>query len=412
MPKVEGKDLTASMMREGYQFLRNRRRGVHSNIFETHLLGERVICLSGEKAAELFYDTQKFIRKGAAPKRVQQTLLGEKGVQTLDGEAHRNRKKAFMSLMGDDQIAQLKRMAVGQWDMKLKQWETQEKVTVYQEAQELLLRLACQWAGVPLKEKEVKEKQQAIVKLFETPATLGYTHWKGKKAREELEDWIGGLIKSVRKGDLVPFEGTAMHVFSFYRDEKGKLLSEKVAAVEVLNIIRPITAISIYIAFLAHAVIQHPEEASKLAAGDEKDLQDFVQEVRRLYPFFPFNAARVKEDFQWEGYDFKKGTLTILDFYGTNHDSKLWNNPDVFNPSRFQDEPITPYNLIPQGGGDYVENHRCAGEWVTIEVMKVSLDHLANRMTFEVPKQDLSYSLVDIPSIPKSEILLQHVKRK
>ncbi|WP_367183365.1 cytochrome P450 [Sporosarcina sp.] len=164
--------------------------------------------------------------------------------------------------------------------------------------------------------------------------------------------------------------------------------------------------------FSGHALIQYPEEAKKLSSGKEKELQDFVQEVRRVYPFFPFNAARVKEDFEWNGYAFKKDTLTILDFYGTNHDPKLWNNPDVFNSSRFKDEPITPYNLIPQGGGEYIENHRCAGEWVMLEVMKVSLDYLKNRMTFDVPEQDLSFSLVDIPSIPKSEVILQNIKRK
>ncbi|WP_367183366.1 hypothetical protein [Sporosarcina sp.] len=61
MPKLEGKDYTASLMREGYQFLPNRRKGLQSDVFETHLLGERVITLSGEKAAELFYDMDKFV---------------------------------------------------------------------------------------------------------------------------------------------------------------------------------------------------------------------------------------------------------------------------------------------------------------------------------------------------------------
>lgn len=412
IPKLEGKNHTADMIREGYQFLRNRRRGLHSNIFETYVLGERVICLSGEYAAELFYDTEKFIRKDAMPKRFKETLTGEGGVQSLDGSAHRHRKEAFMSLMSEEKIKQLKEMAAGQWERKLDDFERMPEVNVYEEAQELLLRLACQWAGVPLKEKQVEEKKEAIIQLFESPATLGYTQWKAKKARQELETWIAGLIKSVRKGDLIPYEGTAMKVFAFYRDERGELLSEKTAAVEVLNIIRPIVAISIYIAFEVHALIQHPKDHQKLASGNEKDLQDFVQEVRRLYPFFPFNAARVKEDFEWEGYTFEKGTLTMLDFYGTNHDPTLWNNPEIFDPSRFKGEPITPFNLIPQGGGEYIMNHRCAGEWATIEVMKTSLDYFANRMTFDVPKQDLSYSLVNIPSIPKSRILLKNVKRK
>ncbi|ARF17372.1 cytochrome P450 [Sporosarcina ureae] len=412
IPKLERKNQTASMIREGYQFLDNRRRGLQSNIFEAHILGEKVICLSGEQAATLFYDTEKFIRKGAMPKRFQETLTGEGGVQSLDGVAHRHRKEAFMSLMSADKIDQLKEMLKNRWERKLNDFEKQKEVNVYSESQELLLRLACQWAGVPLKEQEVQEKKEAIVQLFESPVTLGYKQWKAKNARQELETWIGGLIKSVRKGDLIPFEGTAMKVFAFHRDEQDKLLDEKIAAVEVLNVIRPIVAISIYIAFEVHAIIQHPQHQKRLASGDEKDLQDFVQEVRRLYPFFPFNAARVKEDFKWEGYAFKKGTLTMLDFYGTNHDPSLWNNPEVFDPTRFEDEPITPYNLIPQGGGEFILNHRCAGEWLTIEVMKVSLDYFANRMTFDVPKQDLSYSLVNIPSIPKSKIILKNVKRK
>ena len=56
--------------------------------------------------------------------------------------------------------------------------------------------------------------------------------------------------------------------------------------------------------------------------------------------------------------------------------------------------------------------HRCAGEWVTIEVMKVSLDFLANRMDYEVPDQDLSFSMVSIPSIPHSKVVIKNVKRR
>src|SRR5699024_11932535 len=37
--------------------------------------------------------------------------------------------------------------------------------------------------------------------------------------------------------------------------------------------------------------------------------------------------ARVKSDFTWKGYQFKKETLTLLDLYGTNHDPEIWDNP-------------------------------------------------------------------------------------
>lgn len=108
---------------------------------------------------------------------------------------------------------------------------------------------------------------------------------------------------------------------------------------------------------------------------------------------------------------FEEGTLTLLDLYGTNHDPKIWDNPDVFNPDRFTRWEGSPFSFIPQGGGDYFMGHRCAGEWVTLEVMKVSLDYLVHRIEYEIPDQDLSFSMVDMPSIPHSKIMIKSIKR-
>lgn len=137
----------------------------------------------------------------------------------------------------------------------------------------------------------------------------------------------------------------------------------------------------------------------------------FVQEVRRLYPFTPFVGALVKKDFLWNEYLFQKGTLVLLDIYGMNHDSRIWLNPYEFNPERFSDWEDNPYLFMPQGGGN-MEGHRCAGEMVTIEVMKASLDFIANHLSYKVPAQNLKYRLCRIPTLPKSRFIISHVKRK
>src|SRR5699024_620964 len=116
------------------------------------------------------------------------------------------------------------------------------------------------------------------------------------------------------------------------------------------------------------------EQADHLKGQDDQALENFVQEVRRYYPFFPFAGARVKKDFEWENYGFEKGTLTLLDLYGTNHDPNIWKEPDTFNPDRFKTRQENKYDFIPQGGGDYLESHRCPGERVTLEMMKVALN--------------------------------------
>lgn len=411
VPKEEGIDHSLNLLREGYLYILNRRQSFHSDLFETRLLGKKAVCMGGKEAADLFYDNSKFKRAGVAPNRVAETLFGKKGVQTLDGDAHKHRKKMFMSIMSQDRLKKLNEIAAKQWDTALTKWQEMDDVVLYEEALEIMCRSACEWAGVPVEEKDMKKLADDFRAMFESATAIGPAHWAGRHARNRVEKWMGNLIDQVREGKLNPEEGTALYTFSWHRDLEGNLLDQEVASVEVINILRPIVAIAVYITFSALAAHHYPEERKKLQSGNEKNTQMFVQEVRRFYPFFPFAAAEVKADFTWKDYTFEKGTLTLLDLYGTNHDTNIWGNPEVFQPSRFENWDGSPFSFIPQGGGDYYLGHRCAGEWVTIEMMKVSLDFLVNQMTYDVPEQDLSYSKVSIPSLPKSKVMINNVQR-
>ncbi|WP_339262934.1 cytochrome P450 [Solibacillus sp. FSL W7-1472] len=411
VPKEEGIDHSLNLLREGYLYILNRRQSFHSDLFETRLLGKKAVCMGGKEAADLFYDNSKFKRAGVAPNRVAETLFGKKGVQTLDGDAHKHRKKMFMSIMSQDRLKKLNEIAAKQWDTALTKWQEMDDVVLYEEALEIMCRTACEWAGVPVEDKDMKKLADDFRAMFESATAIGPSHWAGRHARNRVEKWMGNLIDQVREGKLNPEEGTALYTFSWHRDLEGNLLDQEVASVEVINILRPIVAIAVYITFSALAAHHYPEERKKLQSGNEKNTQMFVQEVRRFYPFFPFAAAEVKTDFTWKDYTFEKGTLTLLDLYGTNHDTNIWGNPEVFQPSRFENWDGSPFSFIPQGGGDYYLGHRCAGEWVTIEMMKVSLDFLVNQMTYDVPEQDLSYSKVSIPSLPKSKVVINNVQR-
>jgi fatty-acid peroxygenase len=412
MPHEEGIDHTLSLIREGYLYILNRRRSFNSDVFVTRLLGKKVICMGGREAAEIFYDNEKFKREDAAPNRLIQTLFGKGAVQTLDGQAHQHRKEMFMSLMSPNDLKRLTDIAKEEWKNAVEKWEQQDQVILYEEVQELLCRTACKWAGVPVPEEEIKNLTNDLEAMYESPAAMGPDHWKGRNARNRVEKWLGELIIKVRDGAIQPPENTALHRFASHRNPGGNLLDVDTVAVEVINILRPIVAIAVFINFIFLALHHYPEEKEKLKSDDEKYAQMFVQEVRRYYPFFPFVAALVKKDFTWKDYAFEKGTLTILDLYGTNHDPKIWENPDRFHPQRFAGWEGSPFSFIPQGGGDYLMGHRCAGEWVTIEIMKVSLDYLVNQMEFDVPDQDLSYSMVSIPSIPRSKIIIKNIKHK
>ncbi|WP_046179585.1 cytochrome P450 [Domibacillus tundrae] len=409
MPKEEGLDQSLSLLREGYLYIPNRRRSFQADIFETRLMGKPAVCMGGKEAAKLFYDPEKFKREGAAPKRVLKTLFGEGGVQTLDGEAHQHRKAAFMSLMAPKEIMRLTDVAERQWTKAAEKWAQQTEIVLYEEAKKLLCRIACEWGGVPLLEEDARQRTSELSAMFESSVSAGPAYWKTRRARRKVEKWIGGLIEQVREDNLHPPEESALYVFSHHKELTGELLDTETAAVEVINVLRPITAVSIYLAFTALALHQFPEEKPKLTSVEESYTKYFVQEVRRFYPFFPFTGAKVKTDFEWNGMDFKEGTLALLDLYGTNHDPLLWENPDLFQPGRFEDWDKSPFDFIPQGGGDYHTGHRCAGEWITIELMKVSVNFLVNRLSYTVPDQDTSFSMTSMPSVPKSGFVVRDI---
>lgn len=132
--------------------------------------------MRGEEAAQLFYDNEKFVREGAAPKRVLKTLFGENRVQTLDGEEHHHRKAMFMSLMSREGLQKIREITSKHWGLAVARWETKKEIEIYEESQEMLCRIACEWAGVPLAIDEVKEKSEWLGAMIEATTAIGVAH--------------------------------------------------------------------------------------------------------------------------------------------------------------------------------------------------------------------------------------------
>lgn len=412
LPYDKGLDNTFAFLKEGYLYITNRRKKFNRDMFRTRLLGgRRVICMAGKEAAEVFYDNDKFKRQGAAPARVLNTLFGQDGVQTLDGKAHAHRKSMFMSFMTDERLEEMTDLVEEEWMQAVPEWEKQGEIMLYEEVKKILAVAVSRWAGVPIDDKGIDAYSQMLADMFESAEKIGIKHMRGKKSRKNAESWLETLVEAVRAGDKVAAEHTPFYHIATHRDLDGNLLDTHTAAVEVLNLLRPTVAISVYIALLGLALEDFPEEREKLKTADDAYYNMFVQETRRYYPFFPVAPAIVKKDFLWGGHDFKEGTLVLLDLYGNNHHPDLWKNPDDFYPERFQEWDGSHYDLIPQGGGEYITGHRCPGEWLTIEVMKRCLDLMVNKMDYVVPEQDLTLSMTKMPSVPKSGFMLSDVKQ-
>jgi fatty-acid peroxygenase len=402
-----GFDSTLALKRDPYGFIAEGCRRLHSDVFRTRLLLRPTICMMGRDAAALFYDEARFVRSAAAPVALRKTLFGRGGVQSLDGAAHRHRKQLFLELTSTVEAERLAAVTDAYWRSARARWRAQGRVVLYDALHEVLTGAVCDWAGVPLEPRETPTRARDLAALFDLAGSaLGQL--RARRARARSEAWAAEWIERIRAAGAQQLDRPALRIAS-HRDADGALLPARIAAVELLNLMRPTVATSVYVVFAAHALHFDPAARDALRGGSDAFAECFVQEVRRFYPFFPAVAALVREDFRWGGFDFLAGTRTLLDLYGTNHDARIWKDPEVFRPERFLERAAGPFELVPQGGGEPL-GHRCPGEAIVLALLRVALDFFVRRMEYTMPAQDLEIDRTRLPALPRSRFVISDVR--
>jgi fatty-acid peroxygenase len=409
IPRLPG-DHTLALVRDPYRFIGRRCEALGTDVFETRLLGQRTLCMSGPAAAELFYDARRFQREDAAPGLLKATLFGEGTVQGLDGARHRQRKALFLDALGAPAVEALLHLAREEWEQALERGSS-GPVALYRWLHPVLARAVSRWLGVPVEEAHWPVWTSQLVLLFDGAASGVLAHLRSRRARAEAERRLGAWIDALRHGRLRPPSNKVVLAFAWHADVPGGLLSSRQVAAEVLNLLRPVVAVSVYLTFVAHALHLHPHwRAALRAAPAGPDAHAFAQEVRRHCPFFPSVAARVRQAFDWNGMRFLPGRRTLLDLYGTNHDARSWTEPQRFLPERWRGRRPTAFEFVPQGGADAAKHHRCPGEDATLRLMLLGIEMFTCRMRYEVPPQDLDIAMGRLPALPADEFIVDGIR--
>lgn len=307
-----------------------------------------------------------------------------------------------MQVLNADRVDALARAVRTEWDRKLASWPADCEMPLYATTQEVLTRAVCAWSGVALSEQDVAERTAWLVALYDDAARGPLAHLHARRARAQAEAWLCKALERVRAGLARHAADSVLEIVALHRDTQGHLLPLRVAAVELLNLLRPTVAVAVFVMFVAHALHFHTGVRAKLLGGDPAYRTRFLDEVRRYYPFFPAVAAKVREDFTWRGLQFRRGRRVLLDLYGTNHDARIWTRPEEFDPDRFLAKPPTPYEFIPQGGASVATGHRCPGEGVAMAVMDECLDFLLYRAHCGAVPPDPSIDMRRLPALPRA----------
>lgn len=399
-------DQTLNLALHPYTFISRVQKTTDRDVFETRINLQKTICMTGEEAGKIFYDKDLFSRRDAAPLNLRTTLFGSGAVHGLDGEAHFIRKQMFMSLMTPESIQTLVGMVRDAWRARLATWQQKESIVLADELSSILCEGVCAWTGVPLDNAERRAAESNAMIAGGAGGIIRFG--KAIIARKSSEAWVCEHVRKLRDGSLKMDKANASQVIAFHREANGKTLSDQVAAVELINVIRPTIAVSRFIVYVALALEQFPQMRPR--TQEEKNL--FILEVKRYYPFFPIVAARVRKDFSWRGFHFEKGRRALFDLYGTNHDRRVWSNPQRFYPGRFREKEDSHFAYVPQGGSEHASNHRCPGESATSSLMLMGLDMLLHEISYDVPKQNLHVNMATAPAGPKSGFVIKNVRMK
>ena len=344
------------------------------------------------------------------PKSVLHLLQDEGSVQSLDDEAHLVRKKMFMRMMGEASLLRAVELFRHQFLAAVDAWAVMPEIQFHTEIRKVLTRTALIWSGIASAEGSVEDRAGELGAMVDEAGGIGPANWWARHLRNRSEAWAGSVIEGARHGNIPCHETSPLSIIVEHRDVNGKDLDTNIAAVELLNVLRPTVAIDRFIVFAALALHERPDWAVRLRDGSDADLEAFVLEVRRFYPFFPVISGKVREEFEWNGYGFRVGQWVLFDLYGTNHHAGSWKDPMSFDPGRFLNWKGDPYTYVAQGAGGFETSHRCPGEWLTIAIMKEAVRLLVTKMEYEMPVQDVSVDLHRMPAQPKSGLLMRAIR--
>lgn len=397
IPDLPGPDATWRLARDGYLFGTRGFREVGADAFRTRLMGRRVVVARGSEAAHVFGTPDVFERAGAIPRSVLHLLQDEGSVQQLEGRRHEVRKRLMLDL-AQEQRAGLVDAFREAWPQAAAEYR-HRAAPVREVASLALTRAALAWTGIVVEPAQERALCGDFDTMVSRAGAVGPLNWAARLRRRRTEAWAREVEHRLREqGDATTIAGRLAH-----HVEDGRLIDERTAAIELLNLLRPTVAVARFIAFAVHALHAHPDWASQIRGGEPAAARWTADEIRRFYPFFPMVGGIASESFDLHGEWLDEGTWMMLDLYGTDHSPELWERPDVFNPGRFA--TASPLTVVAQGVGDQLAGHRCPGEQATTDLLVATLEMLTQGPAYSIPEQDLRISLRRIPAEPEDGMI-------
>jgi cytochrome P450 len=193
----------------------------------------------------------------------------------------------------------------------------------------------------------------------------------------EVHETVNQIIVKCRQ-DKEMSAGLIQMLINSVDEENHQQMTEEQLFDEVMTIfIAGYETTATALTWLGIVLQDHPEVLEKLCVEIDQVLgnrmpsfedvsrlvytRQVFMETLRMYTVSPFVPRSSNEPDRLGNYYLSANALILVFYHGVHHNSRIWNNPEVFDPERFTPERMAgqhPFAYVPFSAGP----RKCAGE--------------------------------------------------
>ncbi|XP_004308981.1 PREDICTED: taxane 13-alpha-hydroxylase-like [Fragaria vesca subsp. vesca] len=391
------------------EWIRSRIRK-YGPVFKTSLMGSKTIVITGQ-AGNRFVFGGGDTGIGGNQVATVASILGKQSIFELSGSRHKLVRSAITNFLKPENIQRI----VGETDLLIKdqifkELQGKDIVQLVLLVKRLTFKVTCSlFFGLP----EGKDKDAlfedftiAIKGLWAIPLNLpGTQFYKAVQARSRIAKLLTKVVeeKKNKATKVTPQNNDIISALLLLRDEDGEPLQEQEIVDNLITLIvasHDTTSILLSL-LLRHLstdskifseVLQEQDEVAKAVEGSERkvitwnEIQKMkhtwrvAQELMRMTPPAFGNFKCAWRDTTFDGYHIPKGWKVFWVASGTHMDSNIFEDPNKFDPSRFENstKSFPPYTYIAFGAGPRI----CPGaEFARIEAL-LTIHHLITKYSW------------------------------
>ncbi|CAI9111750.1 OLC1v1012058C1 [Oldenlandia corymbosa var. corymbosa] len=412
-----------------FKFVMDRMEEFSTKIFRTSLLGQKMVILGTVEGNKFLFSNENSLFQVWWPKMTDK-IFPKSDDQPTQVHAKRLRYMISPLIQKVDGL----RECIGIMDDVMKRhleiyWKGKDEVKAAALVKKYTLSLGCNiFLGIN-DQNEIDEIVTGIddieAAFFAVPINLpGTTLSRGLKASKVMRSKIEAIIRHKRihlgsKKDSVPVQTIVKdfisHMLSF-EDENGQLLKEEDIASHLVGLIEVgYTYLHSTLTMLIKILADHPQvydsvlkEQKEIASSKDSSgrlkWEDFrkmkyswnvICEVFRLCSPGVGGFRETLTDVKYDGYTIPKGWKVHWLLHSTHGNPEYFQEPEKFDPSRFEGDGPSPYTFIPFGGG----SRMCPGnEYARLAILSF-VHYLVNDYKWEqiIPNEKISYFPVQVP---------------